>query len=92
MINTMRIAAPSGMPWKLTPSLLALCLMLGACAGANQAPPPRPPLELLAPMAIPDREQIKTVGHMAQIILEDEKVMRMKNADLAAARELLQRE
>lgn len=40
----------------------------------------------MADMEIPDRAAIETVGDMAVIILEDEKIMRLKNADLAALR------
>ena len=47
---------------------------------------PIPPSELMADMEIPDRAAIETVGDMAVIILEDEKIMRLKNADLAALR------
>lgn len=36
---------------------------------------------------IPDRTKVATVGDMAILILEDEKAMRLKNADLAALRE-----
>lgn len=41
----------------------------------------------MAPIEIPDRANIETVGDMAVIILEDEKRMRLKNADLKALRE-----
>lgn len=45
-----------------------------------------PPRELMAPIAIPDRAALGTVGDMARLIIEDEEAMRLKNADLAALR------
>lgn len=35
---------------------------------------------------IPSREGLKTAGDLVRIVLADETVMRMKNADLAALR------
>lgn len=49
-----------------------------------------PPEILLRPIELPDRTKMKTVGDMILVILEDEKAIRLKNADLQALREYRQ--
>ena len=66
-----------------------LCLMTCGCAcNGKKAEAVKwlPPENLLADIRVPDRGKIRTVGDMALIILEDEKEMRLKNADLEALR------
>lgn len=46
-----------------------------------------PPEELLTDIKLPDRTHIATVGDMARVILEDEEVILLKNADLKVLRE-----
>lgn len=46
-----------------------------------------PPEILLTDIKIPSRREIRTVGDMAKTLVEDERVMRLKNADLEALRE-----
>lgn len=87
---------PARKPWKalsLTGSagaiLISLTTFLTGCA---KAPPARPivfspPAILLDDVKIPPRDQMKTVGDMARIIVEDEQAMRLKNADMQALRE-----
>lgn len=48
-------------------------------------------MALLNDIVLPSRTGIRTVGDMAQIILDDEKAIRMKNADLAALRTFYER-
>lgn len=56
------------------------------CACASSGPRANPPAELLADITIPDRGRAATVGDMAILLLEDEKVMRLKNAELKVLR------
>lgn len=37
---------------------------------------------LLTPIELPDRSQIRTLKDMAMVLLQDEEVIRAKNADL----------
>ena len=79
-------------PWML-PALMFAFLNLSACASARRpemTQPLLPPLALLNPIELPDRSRIETVGDMARVILEDEKVIASKNADLKALREYWQ--
>lgn len=39
------------------------------------------------PISLPDRSGISTVGDMARVIVEDERAIRLKNADLEALRQ-----
>lgn len=71
--------------------LPCLCLMICGCVSSG-IPKPQvvkfmPPQILMEDIKIPDRTKVSTVGDMAILIIEDEKVMRLKNADLAALRE-----
>lgn len=79
-------ASPKAWPririWLALASLLP-CLTF--CAGAK--PRPIPPAELLAPIQIPDRAAVKTVGDLARLALADERAMALKNNDLAALRQ-----
>lgn len=80
-------------PWRKTPWLLCLCLTICGCASSGTPKTVSawtPPLVLLRDIEIPDRKKVQTVGDMAAIVLEDEKVMRLKNADLQALREYTQ--
>lgn len=68
--------------------MILMCL----CSCAGKEPQTRhivfnPPQELLQDVEIPSRDNLKTVGDMARLILADEQAMRMKNADLQALRE-----
>lgn len=65
----------------ILPGLIALCLTLCACA-CNTAPTITPPLELLAPMQLPSRSNIKTNADLMRLLLEDERVIASKNSDL----------
>ncbi len=74
----------TGALWLLT--LMCLC----SCAAPEQSTRHivfNPPAELLEDVRIPEREQLRTVGDMARLILEDEQAMRLKNADLKALRD-----
>lgn len=67
-----------------------LCLSISGCACNGKTVKWVPPEEALQDIAIPDRARIRTTGDMARTILEDEKMMRLKNADLEALRKYRQ--
>lgn len=69
--------------------LSLLFLMICACSSKKPVSEtcPLPPEELLAPIKLPSREKLQTVGDMARIIMADETVILLKNADLQALRE-----
>lgn len=58
-----------------------------ACSGKRT---PQVPQVLLTDIEIPDRSQIATNGDLVRVILLDEEAMRLKNADLAIVRKLLE--
>lgn len=49
-----------------------------------------PPAILLNDIKLPQRDNIKTAGDLARIILADEEAIRMKNIELKALREYRQ--
>lgn len=66
--------------------LSALCLMT-SCASSTKPVCPAPPLELLAPIELPDRSQAKTQGDLVRLLVEDQNAIERKNADLGVLRE-----
>lgn len=58
-----------------------------ACSGKRT---PQVPQVLLADIEIPDRSHIAANGDLVRVILLDEEAMRLKNADLAAVRQMLE--
>ena len=68
----------------------AISSFLILSAGCSRAPKEvaiaLPPAALLEPIAIPDRSQAKTQGDLVRLLIEDEKSMERKNADLDALR------
>lgn len=69
--------------------LSAFPMIFAACSNKVAPSSCQLPGPLLADIILPDRATLNTVGDMARIILEDEKVIRMKNSDLAAVRQIL---
>lgn len=46
-----------------------------------------PPAELMEPIELPSRHNLRTVGDMVRVLLADEEAIALKNADLEALRE-----
>lgn len=75
---------------RLTAILFAVCASLMICGCGSSGTKTikfLPPEILLQDIQIPERKSIETVGDMAKLIIEDEKAMRLKNADMAALRQ-----
>lgn len=72
--------------------LAALLFLMMSSGCSSTAPKPKtlvfcPPAILLDDVKIPSRQEMKTVGDMARLILADEQAMKNKNADMQALRE-----
>lgn len=42
------------------------------------------------PIELPDRSKVKTAGDLVRIVIEDERAIKLKNADLEALRKYLE--